>query len=325
MKGISIQIIIILGALVFSFPALFAQDFLQKAKNYLDAGNCEKAQQAYEAYKVEHPAGDAEVEQRIAKCGTSAQTIGNNKKDLTFKVGDITFKMIFVNGGTFQMGSYSGEGDERPVHNVSVSDFYMGEFEVTQALWQEVMGTTIYQQRDKASTDRPMRGVGADYPMYYVNHTEAEEFCGRLNQRLRSQLPVGYSFTLPTEAEWEYAAKGGNKSNTYTYSGSNYLSEVGWYADNSGESTHTVGSKRANEFGLYDMSGNVWEWCFDWYGSYSSSSQTNPRGSISGSKRVLRGGSWLNSDAYCRVALRNYGIPGYRDDDRGFRLAIVRR
>ena len=257
---------------------------------------------------------------------TSMETaVSENKTDQTFTVGDVTFKMIFVKGGTFRMGSDSGGDDERPVHNVTVSDFYMGEFEVTQALWQEVMGTTVYQQRDKADPSWPMRGVGSDYPMYYVNYAEAEEFCGRLNQRLRSQLPEGYSFALPTEAEWEYAARGGNKTSAYTYSGSNDLSEVAWYDDNSNSATHAAGSKRANELGLYDMSGNVWEWCADWYGSYSSSSQTDPRGPSSGSYRVLRGGSWGRDASYCRVANRNRDSPSYRYYYGGFRLAIVHR
>ena len=170
-----------------------------------------------------------------------------------------------------------------------------------------------------------MRGVGTNYPMYYVNHSEAEEFCGRLNQRLRGQLPDGYRFALPTEAEWEYAARGGSKTNAYTYAGSNYLSDVGWYSDNSNGSTHPVGLKRANELGLYDMGGNVWEWCADWYGTYNSSSQTNPRGPSSGSRRVLRGGSWIDDAAYCRVAIRPSSTPSYCFNNFGFRLALVRR
>ena len=250
---------------------------------------------------------------------------GGTGSNLSFTIGSVTFKMVFVQGGTFQMGSYSGDNDEQPVHNVTVSDYYMGEFVVTQALWQEVMGTTVYQQRDKVNTSWPMRGVGANYPMYYVNHSEAEEFCGRLNQRFRGQLPAGYSFALPTEAEWEYAARGGNKTNAYTYAGSNYLSDVGWYTDNSSGSTHAVGMKRANELGLYDMSGNVYEWCADWYGSYGSSSQTNPRGPASGSDRVLRGCSWRGNASCCQAVIRDYGSPGARDYSSGFRLALVRR
>ena len=316
-----LQMLIVLCALSLALPTLHAQtaaELLNWTRTHLDRGNCDDAKETYALYKEKVPQGNADVERRIAECG-------KEYKNLTFKVGDVTFKMIFVKGGTFQMGSDSGDDDERPVHNVTVSDFYMGEFEVTQALWQEVMGTTVYQQRDKDDPSGPMRGVGVDYPMYYVNHTEAEEFCGRLNQRLRSQLPAGYSFALPTEAEWEYAARGGNKTKTYTYSGSNYLSDVAWYADNSNSTTHAAGSKRANELGLYDMSGNVWEWCTDWYGSYSSSSQTDPRGPSSGSGRVLRGGGWINSATSCRVAYRNVISPSYRIASIGFRLALVHR
>ena len=243
----------------------------------------------------------------------SRSSLSNGGTAITFPVGNLNFKMIFVKGGTFQMGNYSGDDDdEKPVHSVTVSNFYMGEFEVTQALWQEVMGSTVYQQRDKANTSWPMCGVGANYPMYYVNHSEAEEFCGRLNQRLRGQLPDGYSFALPTEAEWEYAARGGSKSNAYTYAGSNYLSDVGWYRGNSKENTHVVGTRRANELGLYDMSGNLREWC-DWNLSGLSSA------------RPTRGGCFCEYEKRCQVFVEiNRSI-----DDRcsfvGFRVALVRR
>ena len=249
---------------------------------------------------------------------------GGTGSNLSFTIGSVTLKMVFVQGGTFQMGSYSGENDEQPVHNVTVSDFYMGEFEVTQAFWQEVMGTSIYQQRDMGNPIWPMDGVGPDYPMYYVSHSEAEEFCGRLNQRFRGQLPDGYSFALPTEAEWEYAASGGNKTRAYTYSGSNNLSDVGWYEDNSNGIKHAVGLKKANELGLYDMSGNVREWCADWYGIYRSSSQTDPQGPSSGSYRVVRGGDHQFDASYCRVAERFRIVPDAHNDN-GFRLALVRR
>jgi len=322
------RILCFFGVLMLTSPVLHAQytpdDYLNWTRQHLDNRDCEKARATYELYKDKVPAGNAEVERRIDECGREPQISGN----LTFTVGNVSFKMVFVKGGTFQMGSNSGDDDEKPVHSVTVSDFYMGEFEVTQSLWQEVMGTTIYQQRDKANTSWPIRGVGADYPMYYVNHTEAEEFCGRLNQRLRSQLPNGYAFALPTEAEWEYAARGGNKSNAYTYSGSNYLSDVGWYEDNSNSTTHAAGSKRANELGLYDMSGNVWEWCEDWYSSsfYSDNRNwTDPVNTYVGSFRVLRGGSWSNGATHCRVANRIISSPSYRFNNGGFRLALVHR
>ena len=128
-------------------------------------------------------------------------------------------------------------------------------------------------------------------------------------------------YRLPTEAEWEYAARGGNKSNNYTYSGSNTLDNVAWYSSNSGSNTHQVGTKAANELGLYDMSGNVWEWCWDWYGTYSSSAQTNPYGATTGTYRVLRGGSWNYFDDFCRVSNRNYSSPDNRNYLIGFRVA----
>ena len=310
---------VIVGILLLGFPALHAQytpdDFLNWTRQHLDNGDCEKARATYELYKDKVPAGNAEVKRRIDEC----QTSGN----LTFKVGNVTFKMIFVQGGTFQLGN--SESDYQRAHTVTVSDFYMGEFEVTQALWQEVMGTTIYQQRDKEKTSRSVYGVGADYPMYYVSHTEAEEFCGRMNQRLRSQLPVGYRFALPTEAEWEYAARGGSKSKGYTYSGGDNISDVGWCEGSRNGSAHSVGLKKANELGLYDMSGNVWEWCEDWYGPYSSSSQTDPRGPSSGLYRVLRGGCWIFDSYYSRVDTRSNATIIDSDVFNGFRLAIVRR
>lgn len=253
---------------------------------------------------------------------TFGSSTGNN---LSFTIGNVNFKMIFVKGGTFQMGGYSDDVNEKPVHSVTVSDFYMGEFEVTQELWQEVMESTVYQQRNKEDMSSPMVGIGKNYPIYYINHSEAEEFCGRLNQKLRNQIPDGFYFALPTEAEWEYAAKGGHKSKSCTYAGSNYISDVAYYKDNANKSTHQVGLKLPNELGIYDMCGNVWEWCSDWYGSYSSSSQTDPHGPSSGSRRVLRGGSWCSDAAICRVTLRNDGDPDARIFRIGFRLALVRR
>jgi formylglycine-generating enzyme required for sulfatase activity len=149
-----------------------------------------------------------------------------------------------------------------------------------------------------------------------VSWNDIQSFLKKLN------TATGKRFRLPTEAEWEYAARGGNKSRGYTYSGSNTLSSVGWHVGNSGSKTHAVGQKQANELGLYDMSGNVWEWCSDWYGRnyYSSSSSNNPKGPSSGSSRVLRGGSWSSSASYCRVADRNNYKPDLRYYNYGFRV-----
>lgn len=231
-------------------------------------------------------------------------------------------EMVFVEGGTFIMGCTSEQGgdcdsDESPNHLVTVSDFYIGKYEVTQAQWEAVMGTSVSQQRDKAG-ETSLSGVGSNYPMYYVSWTEVQEFISRLNAL------TGKEYRLPTEAEWEYAARGGNKSKGYKYSGSNFIEQVAWYKSNSGNGTHPVGSKSPNELGIYDMSGNVWEWCYDRYGSYGSGAEINPVGPSSGERRVNRGGGWYSSASDCRVAYRRSGAPSDRSIYLGFRLVLSR-
>ena len=237
----------------------------------------------------------------------------------TLRVGNVEYKMVYVQGGTFTMGATSEQGsdadsDEKPAHSVTLSSYYIGQTEVTQALWTAVMGETVSQiaTRNKWGTC----GVGDNYPMYYVSWDDCQEFVRKLNQL------TGKNFRLPTEAEWEYAARGGSKSRGYKYSGSNTLGHVAWYDDNSGSTTHPVATKSPNELCLYDMSGNVREWCQDWYGGYSSSSQTNPNGSISGSDRVDRGGCWLNRTGRCRVSFRSNDSPSYRCGHLGLRLVL---
>ena len=225
-------------------------------------------------------------------------------KNKTFTVNGVSFNMVYVAGGTFQMGSNVGDYDEKPVHSVTLSDYYIGQTEVTQELWQAVMGS------NPAKYEK-----GPTLPVYYVSWNDCQEFISKLNRL------TGGRFRLPTEAEWEYAARGGNKSRGYIFSGSNYLGSVAWYFDNSGGEAHPVGSKSPNELGLYDMSGNVWEWCSDWYGYYPSSSQTNPTGASSGSRRVIRGGSWIINASFCRVANRNYYAPADSFSGLGLRLA----
>lgn len=163
--------------------------------------------------------------------------------------------------------------------------------------------------------NNPSNNKGNNSPVEKVSWNDVQEFITKLNQK------TGANFRLPTEAEWEYAARGGNKSRGYKYSGSNNIGDVAWYIDNSGSKTHQVGTKAPNELGIYDMSGNVWEWCQDWYGSYSSGSQTNPTGSSSGSYRVIRGGSWRNNARGCRVSNRDSYTPVNRGSNLGFRLA----
>jgi formylglycine-generating enzyme required for sulfatase activity len=250
-------------------------------------------------------------------------------KNITFTANGVSFEMIFVEGGTFIMGCTSEQSDcsnsEKPTHSVTLSDFYMGKFTVTQKLWQAVMGTNVQQQRDLAGTNWPLKGEGDDFPMYYINYNECEEFCSKLNRLLANQLPEGYKFRLPTEAQWEYAARGGKKSKDYKFSGSDYIDEVAWYDGNSGSKTHEVGGKDKNELDIYDMSGNVWEWCQDWYGEtyYSSSPSSNPKGPSSGSYRVLRGGGWSSSAQGCRVTYRDGNAPSNRYSSYGFRLVLV--
>ncbi len=242
-------------------------------------------------------------------------------------------EMVPVQGGTFTMGATSEQGsdyysDELPTHQVTLSDYYIGKYEVTQQLWEYVMnysGTCADGSTMSAYSTDPWLGsnpsssygVGDYYPAYYVSWSDIVDiFLPRLNRI------TGKTFRLPTEAQWEYAARGGNKSQGYKYSGSNNLNSVAWYWDDSSDGTKEVGKKQPNELGLYDMSGNVWEWCQDWYGSYSSSSQTDPTGPSTGSDRVYRGGSWGLSATYCRVSNRNYRTPGDRSRNLGFRLVL---
>ena len=227
----------------------------------------------------------------------------------TFTANGVSFKMILVEGGTFTMGATSEQGNnayswEKPAHQVTLSTYYIGETEVTQALWEAVMG------------NNPSNFKGSDRPVEQVNSDDCKSFISKLNSL------TGQNFRLPTEAEWEFAARGGNKSLGYKYSGSNSLRNVAWYGSNSGGETHPVKTKSPNELGLYDMSGNVWEWCQDWYGSYSSSSQTNPTGASSSSDCVIRSGSWNRNDFDCRVSSRYANYPGERSNILGLRLAL---
>ncbi len=222
----------------------------------------------------------------------------------TYTVNGVSFVMVPVEGGTFKMGSTGGNSNESPVHNVTLSSFSIGQTEVTQELWTAVMGSN------------PSNWVGNKLPVETVSWNDCQTFITKLNQL------TGKTFRLPTEAEWEFAARGGNQSQGHKYSGSYWIDDVAWYISNSGSKTHEVATKRANELGIYDMSGNVWEWCQDWYGSYSSSAQSNPTGASSGSYRVLRGGGGDESAANCRVAIRGNFTPTNSTRGIGFRLAL---
>jgi formylglycine-generating enzyme required for sulfatase activity len=265
------------------------------------------------------------LEKELAeKLGTASY----NTDDKIFTVGGVSFTMKKVTGGTFTMGATSEQGsdafsDEKP-HQVTLSSYYIGETEVTQALWEAVMGSN------------PSYFKGSILPVEQVSWNDCQKFITKLNAM------TGQKFRLPTEAEWEYAARGGNKSKGYKYSGSNNIDDVAWYWMNSGDKhlvgsdydwdfekvlnnngkTHPVAQKKPNELGIYDMSGNVWEWCTDWYGSYSSNAQTNPTGPSTGSYRVDRGGTWLRYANDSRVSHRSCDAPGYRRYVLGLRLAL---
>ena len=228
----------------------------------------------------------------------------------SFNVNGVQFKMVKVEGGTFQMGATLEQGsdaddDEYPVHSVTLSDYYIGQTQVTQELWEAVMGSN------------PSDFTGDNQrPVENVSWNDCQEFIKKLN-RLTEK-----NFRLPTEAEWEYAARGGNKSKGYKYSGSNDADAVAWYYDNSGGKTHAVETKQSNELGLYDMSGNVFEWCQDWDGDYTSRSQNNPKGANTGSGHVLRGGGWGDDARHVRVSFRGGYVPSGRFNGFGFRLVL---
>ena len=237
-------------------------------------------------------------------------SVASNSNTISISVKDgVSIDMVKVEAGTFMMGATSEMKDpgidEKTVHQVNLTnDYYMGKYEVTQALWEAVMGSN------------PSNFKGDNLPVEEVSWNDCQEFISKLNSL------TGRKFRLPTEAEWEYAARGGKKSRGYQYSGSSDISDVAWYDENSVNKTHPVGTKQANELGIYDMTGNVWEWCSDWYGFYSSSSQTNPTGADSGSSRVFRGGSWYGNARYCRLSFRDCTPPDCRGYNLGLRLAL---
>jgi len=215
-------------------------------------------------------------------------------------------EFVYVKGRCYQMGDTFGDGDsdEKPVHKVCIDGFYMGKYEVTQNQWRTIMD------------NNPSNFKGDNRPVEHVSWSKVQNYIAKLNRE------SGKHYRLPTEAEWEYAARSGGKQEKYA--GGNNVDAVAWYRSNGGDKTHSVGQKQANGLGLYDMSGNVWEWCQDWYdGSYYSySPRNNPQGPRSGSKRVSRGGGWSDPPHFVRLANRYSNSPGFRDDNLGFRLVL---
>ena len=247
----------------------------------------------------------------LSTSSTSLNAVGSSTSGsvITIPVRDgISIEMVKVEAGSFNMGAtpemQAPYEVEKPVHRVTLTNnYYIGKYEVTQALWKIVMGSN------------PSNSKGDNLPVENVSWNNCQKFISKLNKL------TGKSFRLPTEAEWEYAARGGNKSRGYQYSGSNTIGDVAWYDGNSGSKTHAVGTKQPNELGAFDMTGNVWEWCQDWFNRYSSSPQTNPIGAVSGSCRVYRGGSCCYS-GYCRCSCRFDGTPDFRNGDLGLRLVL---
>lgn len=251
-------------------------------------------------------------------------------------VPEVGMELVYVAPGSFQMGSSDGDAyyHEKPVHTVRVTKgFWVGQTEVTNGQYQHFAKRSGYHGSKDADSNylKHFRGgsnmpTGCKHPVCWVSWHNAVAFsCWLTKQECKAgRLACGYVYRLPTEAEWEYAARGGTQSRGYKYSGSNDLDAVGWYSCNSGGTTHPVGGKEANELGLHDMSGNVWEWCRDWYDEnyYAQSPAIDPAGPSTGETRVLRGGSWLLGRERCRCADRHWCSPEFTRNHRGFRVVL---
>jgi len=243
-------------------------------------------------------------------------------KNYIEKAFDIDMKMVYVASGDFIMGCSDNDAncfsDQKPERLVSLSSYYIGMTEVTQQQWQKVMGSDIAQQRVLAG-DTIVRGsVGDNYPMYYVSWEEANEFCRRLSQKSK------HIYQLPTEAQWEYAARGGINNDQTIYSGSNILDSVSWNKANSELHVHPVGTRQCNSLAICDMNGNLWEHCLDWYAdTYNPADTIEPCGPTTGTQRVLRGGSFLSQPIVCEVHYRDHADPSERTLIFGFRVVMI--
>lgn len=225
----------------------------------------------------------------------------------TYYAHGVSFKMIGVQGGSFRMGSTDSDADsdERPTHMVTLNSYYIGETEVTQELWEAVMNYNPSEFQ-----------YSSQLPVEFVSWDDCRDFIRELNSI------TGKEFRFPSEAEWEYAARGGHQPSSTKFSGSNSIAAVGWYNSNSEETTHPVKMKKPNSLGIYDMSGNLWEWCQDWYGPYSSNNANNPSGPFSGSNKVLKGGAWNGGPKNCRLTNRDGRTTDYASNRLGLRLAL---
>ena len=253
--------------------------------------------------------------------GENKQSESNESSLQPISVNGVSFNMVKVQGGTFTIGATPEQesenpwDDERPAHEVAVTDYMIGETAVTQALWEAVMGVSIQEQCKKGTLGSSLRGVGANYPMYHISWNDCQDFVTRLSQL------TGKTFRLPTEAEWEFAARGGNQCKGFKYAGSDTLGDVAWYDDGQTFETSPVAQKQPNELGLYDMSGNVWEWCQDWYINYGVE-LTPAMLKSAGMSHVTRGGSWNRAPRFCRVSVRGHSTPNERVNYVGLRVVM---
>jgi|LSQX01.3.fsa_nt_gb formylglycine-generating enzyme required for sulfatase activity len=230
------------------------------------------------------------------------------------RIPDMNLELVWIDPGQFEMGSNDGNDNEKPVHRVNITHgYWLGKTEITQAQWRSVMGSD------------PGHFKGDNLPVENVSWEDCEKFCKKLTDREQKagRLPNGYVYRLPTEAEWEYAARGGIKSKGFEYAGGDNIDSFGWYYENSMDKTHPVGRKKPNELGLYDMSGSVYEWCYDKYGSYTSDDKTNPSGSLQSWCYVYRGGSWYLGASYCRTTFRDCLRPLSFHAYLGLRVALA--
>lgn len=277
----------------------------------------EKAAMAEKLRELERRLDESENRKKVEKIKIDEQLKEaatkkhKKKKAVANWIEPVTgMKFVFVPGGTFVMGDVFGDGydDEKPVHEVALDDFYIGKFPVTQGQWKKVLGNNPSEFQK-----------GVDYPVENVSWHDAIDF----TEKLQTMDGNDFTYDLPTEAQWEYAARSGGKKERYA--GGEHVDMLAWYKGNSDKTKHPVGRKKPNGLGLYDMSGNVREWCRDWYGGYPSGYDRNPAGPTDGAGRVNRGGSWITDAGYCRSAYRNRSTPDARIQDLGFRVLAVRR
>jgi formylglycine-generating enzyme required for sulfatase activity len=285
--------------------------------------------------RINKEAAEAEL---ALKTTTQTKSQKNKQDAINKTTGGID--LVYVRGGSFEMGSDKGESDEKPIHSVTLSNYFIGKYEVTVGQFRKFITATGYktsadinggsylwngsQWKLQAGVNWESDALGfkrpeseENHPVIHVSWTDAIEYTKWLS------TVTGKAFRLPTEAEWEFAARGGMSSNGYTYAGSNDINLVAWSLDNKSNQTFPVGKKQPNELGIYDMTGNVWEWCSDWYDAdyYAKSPSMNPQGSKSGLFKVIRGGSWGGVSNFNRVTFRYRYFPGNRGKFNGFRIA----